>query len=76
MTSGFLLARAGHLSAVQSMTITFEVGVQNLALAALVALTLLHRPDLFIFTIIYSLVMKITAFSLLALAPRIVARSR
>ena len=71
MTTGFLLARAGRLSAVQSMTITFEVGVQNLSLAALVALTLVQRPELFIFTIVYSLVMKITAFSLLAAAPRI-----
>lgn len=75
MASGFFLARAGRLSAVQSMTITFEVGVQNLALAALVTLTLLQRPDLFIFTLVYSVVMKITAFSLLALAPRIVGYS-
>lgn len=75
MTAGFFLARAGRLSAVQSMTITFEVGVQNLALTALVVLTLLQRPDFFVFTVVYSLVMKVTAFSLLAIAPKIVSRS-
>jgi BASS family bile acid:Na+ symporter len=76
MTAGYLLARAGRLSALQSMTITFEVGVQNLTLAALVILAMLQRPDLFIFTFVYSLVMKVTAFSLLALAPRIISRSK
>lgn len=71
MALGYLLSRRFGLSAVQTLTITFEVGVQNLALASVVALAILKRPDLFVFTLIYSLSMKTCALSLLALAPRL-----
>lgn len=76
MTIGFLAAWLFGLSRIQCLTITFEVGVQNLALATLVTLTLLNRPDLFVFTIVYGLVMKFTALSVLALAPRLMAAER
>ncbi len=76
MTTGYLAARLFRLSRLQSVTIIFEIGVQNLALATLVTLTLLNRPDLFVFTIVYGLVMKFTAISLLALAPRLMAGER
>lgn len=75
MTMGYLLARIFRLSRVQSVTIIFEVGVQNLALATLVTLTLLNRPDLFVFTIVYGLIMKFTAISLLAFAPRLIGKN-
>lgn len=76
MSMGYLLARVFKLSRIQSVTITFEVGVQNLALAALVTLAVLQRPDLFVFTAIYSLVMKMTAFSLLAASGRLMAKNQ
>lgn len=76
MTTGFLAAWLLGLSRIQCLTITFEVGVQNLALATVVTLTLLNRPDLFVFTIVYGLVMKFTALSVLALAPRLMAAER
>lgn len=65
MTLGFLLARAAALPPRQVKTITFEVGVQNLSLAALLAVSLLGRPEYAIVAIVYALMMKVSALSLL-----------
>jgi len=64
MTVGFVLARAAQLPFPQLATITFEVGVQNLSMALFVAFTFLKSPELAIATLVYALVMKITAMSL------------
>lgn len=64
MTVGFGLARAAQLPFPQLATITFEVGVQNLSMALFVAFTFLKSPELAIATLVYALVMKITAMSL------------
>lgn len=63
MTAGFLLAKALKLPFAQRATITFEVGVQNLSLALFISLTFLKSPELAIATLVYALVMKITALS-------------
>ena len=73
---GYGLARGFRLSKLQSLTIVFEIGVQNLSLAALVAFSILRRPELFIFTLVYSLMMKISALTLLAFAGRILGAER
>ncbi len=73
---GYALARGFKLSKIQSVTIVFEIGVQNLSLAALVAFSILKRPELFIFTLVYSLIMKISALTLLAFAGRILDPER
>ena len=64
MTVGFGLARAAQLPFPQLATITFEVGVQNLSMALFVAFPFLKSPELAIATLVYALVMKITAMSL------------
>jgi len=63
MTFGFLLARSLRLPFKQRATITFEVGVQNLSLALFVTLTFLKSPELAIATLVYALIMKVTALS-------------
>ena len=64
MTVGYGLARAARLPFTQLATITFEVGVQNLSMALFVAFTFLKSPELAISTLVYALVMKITAMTL------------
>ena len=64
MTVGYGLARAAKLPFPQLASITFEVGVQNLSMALFVAFTFLKTPELAIATLVYALVMKITAMTL------------
>lgn len=66
MTFGYALGRFMHLPFPQVAAITFEVGVQNLSLALFVAFTFLKSPELAIATLVYALVMKITAMSFVA----------
>ena len=63
MTFGYGLGKLMKLPFPQQASITFEVGVQNLALALFVAFTFLQSPELAIATLVYALVMKITAMS-------------
>lgn len=65
MAMGYLLARKMSLPEIQVRTITFEVGVQNLSLAVLVAVIILERPEYAILPVVYAFVMKITALSLI-----------
>lgn len=66
MAVGYLLGGVSRLPFPQRASITFEVGVQNLSLALFVAFTFLKRPDLAVSTLVYALVMKITAMSFVA----------
>ena len=66
MTLGYSMATALRLPFSQVASITFEVGVQNLSLALFVCLTFLKSPDLAIATLVYALVMKVTALSFVA----------
>ena len=70
MAMGYGLGCAAKLPVAQRVSITYEVGVQNLALAYLVTLTLLDEPSLAASTLVYSLFMKLTALAFLVLARR------
>lgn len=70
MTLGYSMATALRLPFPQVASITFEVGVQNLSLALFVCLTFLKSPDLAIATLVYALVMKVTALSFVAYTRR------
>jgi predicted Na+-dependent transporter len=50
----------------QKASITFEVGVQNLSMALFVSFTFLKSPELAVATLVYALIMKITAMSFVA----------
>lgn len=63
MSFGYALGRILRLPFPQVASITFEVGVQNLSLALFVAFTFLQSPELAIATLVYALIMKITAMS-------------
>lgn len=64
MLAGYGLGRFFSLPEQQARCITFEIGVQNLSLAVLVAVTILGRPEFAILAVVYAFVMKITALSL------------
>lgn len=70
MALGFGLAKAFKLPMTQVVTITFEVGVQNLALALAIAFTILQRPDLAVAGLLYAVVMPATALAFVSIAKR------
>jgi BASS family bile acid:Na+ symporter len=74
MGFGFGIARAFKLPLTQVITITFEVGVQNLALAFAITFNLLQRPDLAIAGLIYAAVMPATALGFVSIARRLLDR--
>ena len=63
MTFGYGLGKLMQLPFPQVASITFEVGAQNLSLALFVTFTFLKSPELAIATLVYALIMKITAMS-------------
>jgi BASS family bile acid:Na+ symporter len=63
MSFGYGLGNLMRLPFPQMASITFEVGVQNLSMALFVAFTFLKSPELAVSTLVYALVMKITAMS-------------
>lgn len=74
MAMGYYLAKLGGLAAPQRVTVTYEVGIQNLALAMLITLTLLKRPDLAIAALLYAVVMPASALAFLPFARRIIEK--
>lgn len=74
MALGYGLAKAFRLPMPQVITITFEVGVQNLALAIAIAFNILQRPDLAIAALIYAAVMPATALGFVSVARRLMDR--
>ena len=71
MGLGYGLARVFQLPLPQVITITFEVGVQNLALAFAIVFNMLQRPDLAIAGLIYAAVMPATALAFVSIARRL-----
>lgn len=67
MLGGYLLARLMLLGRIQRRTIAIEVGVQNVALGVLVALNILQRPEWIVVPSVYSIVMLLTSFVLIAM---------
>jgi BASS family bile acid:Na+ symporter len=74
MGLGFGLARLFKLPTPQVVTITFEVGVQNLALSFAITFNILQRPDLAVAGLIYAAVMPATALAFMSIARRMIAR--
>ena len=70
MTLGFLLGQVFGLDIAKRVSITYEVGVQNLSLSFLVTLSLLQEPSLAASTLVYAIFMKITALTFLSFARR------
>lgn len=74
MAMGFGLGRLFRLTVPQSVSITYEVGVQNITLASLVVLTVLRNEDYFVVAVVYAAIMKITALGFMYFARRWLAR--
>ena len=71
MALGYGLAKFFDLPMPQVVTITFEVGVQNLALAFAITFNILQRPDLAVAGLIYAVVMPATALAFVSIARRL-----
>jgi BASS family bile acid:Na+ symporter len=71
MALGYVAARAFRLPLTQVVTITFEVGVQNLSLAFAITFAMLERPDLAVAGLIYAVVMPATALGFMSYARRL-----
>ena len=73
MGLGYGAAKLFGLPMPQVVTITFEVGVQNLALAFAITFNILMRPDLAVAGLIYAVIMPAAALGFVAIARRILA---
>jgi len=73
MAAGYGVARLARLPAAQAVTIVYEVGVQNLALALLMTLTILRSPDLAVTALLYAVVMPAAALAWLPVARRMIS---
>ena len=65
MSLGYLLARTFRLNKEQGVTISVEVGVQNVAVAIVVAATILGRPELAVTPAIYGVIMYLVVLAFL-----------
>ncbi|MGH9254739.1 MAG: bile acid:sodium symporter family protein [Vicinamibacterales bacterium] len=73
MALGFGLARVFGLPMTQAVTITFEVGVQNLALSFAITFNMLMRPDLAVAALLYAAVMPATALAFVSIGRRLIS---
>ena len=74
MLLGYGLARAMRLPMPQVVTIVFEVGVQNLALALAITFRMLNRPDLAVTPLLYAVVMPATALMFVSIGRKWIER--
>ncbi len=72
MGMGYGIARLAGLPGAQQVTLVYEIGVQNISLALLVTLTLLKDPALAITSLLYAVIMPVTALAFLRVAPRLI----
>jgi bile acid:Na+ symporter, BASS family len=70
MGLGYGLGRIFKLPLTQVVTISFEVGVQNLALSLAITLRIIGDPSLAVAALLYAVVMPATALAFLAIARR------
>jgi BASS family bile acid:Na+ symporter len=75
MGFGFGLAKLFRLPITQVVTITFEVGVQNLALSFAITFNILQRPDLAVAALMYAAVMPATALAFVSIGRRLIAQA-
>ncbi len=71
MAMGYGLSRLTRLNNAQTVAITYEVGIQNLALALVLANTILQKPEYAIFSIVYAFMMKFSALSFMAYSKKL-----
>ena len=76
MGFGYGAAKFFGLPMPQVVTITFEVGVQNLALAFAITFNILQRPDLAVAGLIYAVIMPVAALGFVAIARRLLVDER
>ena len=72
MGLGYGVGRLFHLPAPQIVTITYEVGVQNLALAFAITFNILQNPDFAVAALIYAAIMPATALIFIRFARKII----
>ncbi len=66
ITLAFFIAQGFNLSKQSQRTIAIEVGVQNAGTAMMVALAIMHKPELALVPLMYGLLMNIPAFTFVA----------
>jgi BASS family bile acid:Na+ symporter len=66
MGTGFVLGAAARVSPRGRIALTVECGMQNSALGITLALSLLAQPALAVPSVVYALLMNVTALSLIA----------
>ncbi len=71
MGMGFGLGRTFGLPLKQQVTLTYEIGVQNISLSLLVTLTLIGSQALAITTLLYAVVMPTTSLALIAISHKL-----
>lgn len=71
MSAGYAISRLMKLNTDQTISITYEIGLQNLSLALVLANTLLGVPAYAAVTLVYGLFMKFTALSFMAYAKKL-----
>ena len=76
MGFGYGIARVFGLPMPQVVTITFEVGVQNLALAWAITFNILERPELAVAGLIYAVIMPAAALGFVAIARQLLASKK
>jgi len=76
MGLGFGLARLFSLPMTQAVTITFEVGVQNLALSFAITFNMLKRPGLAVAALLYAAIMPATALAFVSIGRRLISQER
>ena len=76
MGFGYGIAKVFGLPMPQVVTITFEVGVQNLALAFAITFNILQRPDLAVAALIYAVIMPAAALGFVAIARQLLASEK
>lgn len=76
MGFGYGIARVFGLPMPQVVTITFEVGVQNLALAWAITFNILERPELAVAGLIYAVIMPAAALGFVAIARQLLTSKK
>ena len=72
MGLGYGVARLFGLPVRQAVTMTFEVGVQNLALSFAINFNMLNRPDFAVTGLVYAAIMPATALAFVAIGRRLI----
>jgi BASS family bile acid:Na+ symporter len=72
MSLGYGVARLFGLPVKQAVTMTFEVGVQNLALSFAINFNMLNRPDFAVAGLVYAAIMPATALAFVAIGRRLI----